>query len=112
MLPVKQVSLEGGNFPQWRDAQTLEYGSANRYFLYHLDPAKTDTTELRLTAERNFPKGSIALTGARIITLENQKIIPEGTIVIRGSRISCVGECSTTGVDRVIDVKGKTIIPG
>jgi Tol biopolymer transport system component len=111
-LPVKQVSLEGGNFPQWRDAQTLEYGSANRYFVYHVEGAKTDTTELHLTAERNIPKGSIALTGARIITLENQKIIAEGTIVIRGSRISCVGECSTSGVDRIIDVKGKTIIPG
>jgi hypothetical protein len=39
-------------------------------------------------------------------------VIDRGTIVIRGSRIACVGTCSTAGVDRVIDARGKTIIPG
>jgi len=112
VLPLKQVSKEGGNFPHFRDAQTLEFGSANHYFIYHLDSAKTDTTEIKLSVQRDIPSGSLALTNARILTFDNHKVVENGTIVIRGARIACVGECSTSGIDRVIDVKGKTIIPG
>ena len=32
--------------------------------------------------------------------------------MVRGSRIACVGRCSTSGVDRVINAAGKTLIPG
>jgi N-acyl-D-aspartate/D-glutamate deacylase len=32
--------------------------------------------------------------------------------VIKTGRITCVGNCQTAGVDRVIDAQGKTIIPG
>jgi Tol biopolymer transport system component len=112
VLPLKQVSKEGGNFPHFRDAQTLEFGSDNRYFVYHLDSKKTDTTEIKLAVPREIPSGSLALTNARILTFDRRKVIQRGNIVIKGSRIACVGECSTAGADRVIDVKGKTIIPG
>lgn len=113
VLPVKQVSFEGGNFPRWRDAHTLEYGSANRYYVYHVDTGKTDATEIHLLVPRAIPKGSVALVGARIITMDaRQEVIERGTIVVRGARIACVGQCSTAGVGRVINVKGKTIIPG
>jgi hypothetical protein len=50
--------------------------------------------------------------GARIITLENRKVIEQGTVVVKGGRIACVGECSTAGVSQVFDLRGKTIIPG
>ncbi len=112
VLPLNQVSKEGGNFPHFRDAQTLEFGSANKYFVYHLDSKKTDTTEIKLAVPREIPSGSLALTNARILTFDHRKVIQRGTIVIKGSRISCVGDCAAAGVDRVIDVKGKTIIPG
>jgi hypothetical protein len=52
------------------------------------------------------------LKGARIITMENRKVIENATIVVQGSRITCVGQCDVAGVDRLIDVRGKTIIPG
>ncbi|MBI4499902.1 MAG: amidohydrolase family protein, partial [Gemmatimonadetes bacterium] len=65
-----------------------------------------------LTLPRALPTGTIALAGARIVTLENRQVIPSGTVVVRAGRISCVGECSTRGVDRVVNVAGKTIIPG
>jgi len=58
------------------------------------------------------PTGSVALTNARIVTLDHRKVIERGTIVVKGSRIACVGDCSTSGVDKVINAGGKTIIPG
>ena len=64
-MPLNQVSKEGGNFPHFRDAQTLEFGSANRYFVYHLDSKKTDTTEIKLSVPREIPSGSLALTNAQ-----------------------------------------------
>ncbi len=112
VLPIKAVSLDGGLFPRWRDAQTIEYGAANKYFVYHSDSGKTDTTEIHLSVPRAIAHGSIALTNARIITLRDRKVMESGTIVAKNGRVTCVGECSTTGVDRVVDAKGKTIIPG
>jgi hypothetical protein len=109
---VKALSTEGGNFPHWRDNTTLGFGSANHYFVYHLDSGKTDTADIHLRVNRNIPKGSVALVGARIITLDHRKVIEKATVVIKADRITCVGTCSTTGVDRTIDVRGKTIIPG
>ena len=111
-VSIKPASLDGGLFPRWRDAKSVEYGSSNKYFVYHLDTGKTDTTEIHLNVPRAIPQGSIALAHARIITLQNRKVIEDGTLVAKAGRINCVGTCSTAGVDRVIDVKGKTLIPG
>ncbi len=111
-LPVRQLSTEGGLFPRWRDTQTVEFGSGNRYFAYRMDTETTDTVTVHLEVPRRVPNGSMALTGARIVTLHSEEIVESGTVVVEGSRIVCVGNCSITGVDRVVDVTGKTIIPG
>lgn len=111
-LPVKQLSNTGGLFPNWRDAATLEYGSANHYYSYNLEADDTDTAELTLTVERRIPEGQIAFTNARIITMRGTEVLEGATMVVSGSRITCVGTCATDGVDRVIDASGSTIIPG
>jgi len=46
------------------------------------------------------------------VTLDQKRVIPNGTIVVTNGRISCVGACSTSGVNRVVNASGKTIIPG
>ncbi len=112
---VVQLSREGGEFPRWRDGSTLEYASGTRYFAHHVDTGKTDTVPLALALPRALPNGSLAFTNARVVTLDHQLVIDTGTVVVRGSRIACVGAaaaCPTAGVDRVIDARGKTIIPG
>ncbi|HEX6939846.1 MAG TPA: amidohydrolase family protein [Longimicrobiales bacterium] len=111
-LPVRTLSTEGGLFPRWRDAHTVEFGSGTRYFAYDVEAETMDTVEVRLEVPRRVPDGTIALTGARIVTLGPDSVIERGTIVVEGSRIRCVGACDTAGADRVIDASGKTIIPG
>src|SRR5690606_39860258 len=91
---------------------TVEFGSGNRYFAYDVEDRTADTVEVRLLVPRRVPSGSIALTGAHIVTLGPDSVIERGTIVVEGSRIRCVGACETAGVDRVIDVSGTTIVPG
>ena len=111
-FPAKQLTRDGGLFPRWRNDSTLEYSSGAAFYVHHVGSGRTDTTTFHLTVPRAVPSGSVALTNARIITLNNRNVIERGTIVVQGSRISCVGECTTAGVGRVVDVAGKTIIPG
>jgi imidazolonepropionase-like amidohydrolase/Tol biopolymer transport system component len=61
------------------------------------------------------PSGVLALTHARIISMKGDEVIENGTIVVDGNRIAAIGPSATTKVPagaKVIDVPGKTIIPG
>jgi Tol biopolymer transport system component len=111
-LPVRNLSTEGGMFPRWRDATTVEFGNATRYYVHSVTNEATDTVDIRLMIPRDIPQGSVAFTGARIITLKDDEVLEDATLVVEGSRITCVGDCATEGADRVIDTRGKTIIPG
>ena len=111
-LPVTQVSLEGGIHPRWRDANTLEFASGPRYYTHDAATGDTDEIPIRLELPRNIASGSVAFTGARIITVENDRVIENGTIVVRDGRLACIGECDVSGADRVFDASGRTIMPG
>lgn len=111
-LPVRTISEEGGLFPRWRDNDSLEFGSGNLYLVHHRPSGKTSVTPIRLKVPRALPQGTIALKGARILTMDGRKVLERGDVVVRRNRVLCVGECDTAGADRVIDVAGKTIIPG
>lgn len=107
-----RLTTEGGYYPSWRDAATLEMMSSNRYLVHHVATGKTDTARIAFRIPRDVPKGTIALTGARIVTLDRKTVIERGTVLVTGSRISCVGECDAGRAERVIDLAGKTVIPG
>ncbi|MCA1586764.1 MAG: hypothetical protein LC791_18985 [Acidobacteria bacterium] len=111
-LPVTQVSTEGGLFPRWRNETTLEFTSGPRHYAWDATTTKTTETPLRLELPRAIAKGSVALTGARLLLMEGTRTLERGTVVIKDGRLACIGQCQTTGVDRVIDAKGKTIMPG
>jgi Tol biopolymer transport system component len=111
-LPIRQLSAAGGLFPRWRDAGTVEFGSGSRYFAYDVASETTDTLDIQLLVDRDVPEGTLALTGARIVTLRGDEIIENGAVVVEGSRIVCVGSCDTSGADLVVDASGKTVIPG
>ncbi|HEX9894474.1 MAG TPA: hypothetical protein VGA78_11155, partial [Gemmatimonadales bacterium] len=93
MVPVTRLSKEGGLYPRWRTADLIEFGSGPRFYTHHVGTGRTDTVTVRLSQPRANARGTIALTGARIITLENKQVIPSGTILIRDGRITCVGAC-------------------
>ena len=105
----------GGVYHSWRDSTTLQFASGNRYITFDAATKRLDSVRIDLRIPRPSPRGRIALVNAKIITIDSAGVIERGTVVVSGARIACVGataQCDTSGVDRVIDVSGKTIIPG
>ncbi len=73
--------------------------------------------ELRVKVEvaRDIPKGKVVLSGARVITMNGLEVIENGAVYIENNRIVRVGAASSINAPsdaQVIDVSGKTIIPG
>ncbi|THD63846.1 amidohydrolase family protein [Phenylobacterium sp.] len=137
-LPVTRVSGEGGDFINWsRGGKQVHWSLGPTLFTADTDalyasappPAEgaplTDATfkppkeglSLSMEVAADKPTGVVALTGARIVTMARKDggIIDDGVIVIRGDRIVAVGPRAQISIPegaKVIDVAGKTIIPG
>lgn len=65
--------------------------------------------------EKDIPKAAVLLKGARIITMKGNEIIEKGDVLVVNNRIKAVGATGTLQVPpntKVIDVAGKTIVPG
>lgn len=72
-------------------------------------------TEIKLYFTRDIPTGTVLLKGARVITMKGTEVIENGDILIENNRIKEIGKSGSlkgTGKAKVIDVKGKTIVPG
>ncbi len=71
--------------------------------------------DVAITARKDKPSGVVALRGARIITMKGDEVIASGDVVIRDNRIVAIGRRGAVAIPRgarVIDVSGKTIMPG
>jgi imidazolonepropionase-like amidohydrolase len=71
---------------------------------------------LAIEVEADIPDGNIAITNARIITMNaSRDVIENGTVLIRGNRIESLGEASAISIPDdylTVDLAGKTITPG
>jgi len=79
------------------------------------DKYRSKETRIEVTYERDIPRGTALLQGARIITMSGEEVIEQGDILVEDSRITAVGPGGSLNVPenaRVIDLSGKTVIPG
>lgn len=70
---------------------------------------------IAIQAPRDLPQGVVVLRGARAITMRGTEVIEDADIVVRNNRIEAVGRRGGVTVPegaKVIDVAGKTIVPG
>ncbi len=80
-------------------------------------PARYQPVETKITmrAQRDIPRGTALFRGARIVTMKGDEVIENGELLVRDNRIVSVGPAGSIqppATTRVIDVRGKTIIPG
>jgi len=75
--------------------------------------------EIAVTVEvpRKTPKGTVVLRGATVITMKGaagaEEVVKNADVVVENNRIKSVGaKGSVPAAAKVIDVRGKTIVPG
>jgi hypothetical protein len=74
-----------------------------------------DRLDVLITAARDRPLGTVALRGARLITMRGDEVIENGDVLVRNNRIVAVGARGTVPIPtgtHEIDASGKTILPG
>lgn len=129
--PLYKVSRDAGTSLHWSgDSKKLHWLLGPEYFSRDIKncfafmcdlpkdslPAR-DTLGIKigLTLPTDIPQGMIALKGARIITMKGDEVIENGTIIIEKNKIKAIGKASEITIPKeakIIDVAGKTIMPG
>jgi imidazolonepropionase-like amidohydrolase/Tol biopolymer transport system component len=127
-FPIEQLSVRAGESISWSADSSKLYWTLGPE-LYHASlngvfaiNSKSDADfkvkngeNIGFSKKVNEPKGMIALTGGKIITMNGDKVIENGVIITDGKHIKAVGPVSELSIPKdadVIDVTGKTIMPG
>jgi imidazolonepropionase-like amidohydrolase len=133
-MPVRKLTDIGGEFAAWSgDGRSVHWSIGNAFVTYDLDRAAAVDDSLRragadpaaagayrpaelriaVSASRDLPQGAVVLRGARVITMRDREVIENADVVIENNRITRVGpQGAAPAGARVIDVSGKTIVPG
>jgi len=127
-LPLRRVSKAGGEFLNWADDDTLTWLTGPQ--LYRADmqrllkpgaaadePAYSElAADLGISRAADKPSGIVALTNARLVTMdETQPVIDSGTVIIRDNRIAEVGKAADVAIPdgaATADLGGRTVLPG
>ena len=115
-VPVKRMSLEGGDYLRWSsDGATMTWALGAQFFRQTLDAAEPQKTTVVVELPRARPSGSVLLSGARVITMKGDEVMARGDVLVTGNRIAAIGAHGSLrppAGTRTIDVQGKTIMPG
>jgi len=130
-FPMKRVTRDAGMYLHWSpDSREVYWSLGPELFSRRLDSTFTflpgapdsladtqDTvgTMIGFKYKTDRPSGSLAITGATVITMKGDEVIPDATIIIEENRIKAIGPSATTSVPNgamVIDAAGKYIMPG
>ncbi|MDH5380625.1 MAG: amidohydrolase family protein, partial [Cyclobacteriaceae bacterium] len=127
-VPVTQLTRDAGINVHWStDSKKIHWTLGDEYFTNEIKNRFTflpnspdslpamDTTGLKigLKLAADKPNGKIALKGARIITMNGEEVIENGTVLISDNVIEKIGaNIEIPKNTTIIDVSGKTIIPG
>lgn len=129
-VPLVQVARDAGINLHWSaNSKKLHWTLGEEYFTTELsnsfaflegapqELSPMDTTGLKVGLQVEFdkPEGLLALQGARLITMKGDEVIENGTILIEDNRIQAIGSADEVEIPasaEVVDVSGKTIMPG
>jgi Tol biopolymer transport system component/imidazolonepropionase-like amidohydrolase len=78
-------------------------------------PYQADEIRVKVEVARDIPQGTVLLKNARVITMKGKEIFERGDILIKNNRIAAVGptgKLKGTRGAKVMDMRGKTIVPG
>ncbi|HVF51139.1 MAG TPA: amidohydrolase family protein [Pyrinomonadaceae bacterium] len=125
-VPVKQLTMQtGGAWLAWApDSKSVQWTRGENFYEQTLDnvlrPLAKDekapeprATKIGFDFDTARPRGLVALTNARLITMRGEEVVERGTILVEDNRIKAVGaRVNVPANARRIDMAGKTIMPG
>ncbi len=124
-VPVRPVSAASGDWLAWSpDSKSVQWTLGENFYEQSLDNifralAKDEKaprprrTPIGFDFETARPRGTVALTNARIVTMRGDEVIERGTVLVEDNRIKAVGaRVAVPAGARRIDLAGKTVIPG
>ncbi len=123
-FPKRRLSTIGGAFMHWSaDGESVSWSTGPMLKTVAVSDAmqsngvpQSVSTDLSMPVQADVPESTLALTNARIITMnDDREVIDNGTILIRGNRIEVLGRTMDILVPEdyeVVDMTGKTIAPG
>jgi Tol biopolymer transport system component/imidazolonepropionase-like amidohydrolase len=116
IVPVKRLSREGGDYLAWSaDGGAVTWALGNTIYRQRLTADTPEEFHPLVEVPRARPHGSVVLTAARIVTMNGDDVIEKGDVVVTDNRVidvGAIGKVKRPAGARVIDVAGKTIIPG
>ena len=114
--PVKKMSEHGGDYLAWSaDGRSVTWSWGATFYIQDVKSDEPHATDIEVSLPRAKPVGTVLLSGARIVTMNDDEVIASGDILITSNRIVAVGpkgSITKPAGAKVIDVTGKTIIPG
>jgi Tol biopolymer transport system component/imidazolonepropionase-like amidohydrolase len=115
-MPVKRLTLDGGEYLNWTpDGRAVTWSLGATFYRQAIAESKPESFTARLEFPRAKAEGTVVLRGARAITMKGDEVIEKSDILITNNRIAEVGVQGRVKFPpgtRIIDVSGKTIIPG
>ena len=119
-MPVRRLTDIGGEFASWgADGRSVHWSIGNAFVTYDLDAAAAsdgyvpEEQRVAIAVPRDIPQGTVLLRGARAVTMRGDEVIENADVLVRNNRIVSVGPRGQAPADaQVIDVAGKTIVPG
>ena len=115
-VPFKKMSAFGGEYLKWApDGKSVSWSWGTKLFRQNVNEDKPQEFDIVVEQPRKRTKGTVVLSGAKIVTMKGDEIVPQGDIVITNNRIAAIGPKGKVQIPagaKVIDVKGKTIMPG
>ena len=141
-VPIKKLSEIGADYAAWTDGgKTITWAIGSSVFRLPFDSLvfstlksdeaaddkekaeaeekarKPKPEEIPVVVERPSyrPRGTVALRGARVITMRGDEVIDKGVVIVTDHRITAVGPESAVKIPegaKVIDLAGTTIVPG
>lgn len=108
------LSIDGGSYVRWADDTRVIYSSADKIHIYDTASRTERVVSVAIKIPAAVPPAdaAIVLQGGRIIDIDKAAVIEKGDVVVIGTRIRCVGQCATPAGAKIINVAGKTLIPG